>query len=664
MPQPFSLRFPDWIVVAQEQWDEVERRNQLLIRALAERHPRSRFLFAEIPLRPREVRDWRPPRLRAVAPNVWAIRAIRPLPGARLQRLSDQVEAMQLRRAAKTLGMEHPLLWTQDPRAATLVDLLGVDRIVYDLTDDWAAFETDPDRRAGVQQRIELLGAKAELVLACSRDLERSAGSWSNTVRYLPNAVEAPFLVPEAPDDVERLPRPRLGYVGTLHASRLDIGLLMRMAELRPAWSFVLLGPNELSSTDTERLLGAANVHYLGIRPHAQVRSYLAALDVCLLPHHVTPFTNSLDPLKLYEYLAAGRPVIATPVRNAPDLAQHFAVAATAEEFVAESERAMAQDSPRLKAVRREAVAKETWDARAGEIETAVGLQAATPSDGGVCVVIVSYNTRDLLERCLISVEAQSEVALHTIVVDNASSDGSTALVRDRFPDVQLIELGENVGFGRANNVAFEHCGGDYVLLLNSDAFLEPGALVELLAAAARHPRAGAVGARLHNVDGTLQRSAWPFPRGGRLLLEAVGLHRPLRSLGLIEDLGTWEHDEERCVDFLIGACLLLRPDALAEVGGFDEGFWLYGEEADLQRRMTARGWEVVFAPAGVATHVGGASSGASLVRLQHFYAGQRRFLRKHGTPLSWPSARLALLVGSLLRRRWNAVRVALERRP
>ncbi len=141
------------------------------------------------------------------------------------------------------------------------------------------------------------------------------------------------------------------------------------------------------------------------------------------------------------------------------------------------------------------------------------------------------------------------------------------------------------------------------------------------------------------------------------------GLHRPLRTLGLIEDLGTWKHDEERCVDFLIGACLLLRRDALSEVGGFDEDFWLYGEEADLQQRMTARGWQVVFTPAAMTTHVGGASSGASLARLRHFYAGQRRFLKKHGTPLSWPTARLALLVGSLLRRRWSAARVALGRR-
>jgi N-acetylglucosaminyl-diphospho-decaprenol L-rhamnosyltransferase len=160
-----------------------------------------------------------------------------------------------------------------------------------------------------------------------------------------------------------------------------------------------------------------------------------------------------------------------------------------------------------------------------------------------------------------------------------------------------------------------------------------------------------------------LQRSAWPFPSAGRLLLEALMLHRPLRRIGLLEDLGTWAHDEERTVDFLIGACLLLRREALDQVGGFDEEFWLYGEEAELQRRMAARGWEVVFTPHARTIHVGGASSAVSETRLRHFYRGQKRFLEKHGGPLAWPLARAALLIGSLLRGRWAAVRVALDRR-
>ena len=658
---PFS-RLPDWLVIGQESWDVVERRNQLLVRALAARHPRARFLFAEQPLRPREVRSWRWPRLRRVAGNVWTIRAVRPLPD-RFRRVSDRLEARQVRRAARALGLEDPLVWTQDPRAATLVDDLGARRIVYDLTDDWAAFESDSARRAEVQRRIESLGARAEVVLACSRPLEERAREWSDRVRYLPNAVDPPTGSVDVPRDLASLPRPRIGYVGTLHSARLDVELLARAAELRPDWSVVLIGPDHLELSHRERLLRLPNVHHLGVRPHAQVRAYLEGLDVCLLPHRVDEFTRSLDPLKLYEYLAAGRPIVATPVGNSPDLEEHVTVAGTAEELVASAASAMAEDSPERQAARRAAVADETWEARAADIETALGVRPASAPSTEVSVVIVSFNTRDLLERCLTDLHAQEGVDFETIVVDNASKDGSVEMVRDRFPQAELIELSENLGFGAANNVAFERCRGEFVLLLNSDAFMQPGTLAKLVAVARRRPDAGAVGPRLVNPDGTLQRSAWPFPAAGRLLLEAFGLHLLLRRLGLLEDLGTWRHDEERPVDFLVGACLLLRTQAIADVAGFDEGFWLYGEESDLMRRMSARGWQVVFAPDPVVTHVAGASSSAgSMTRMRHFYAGQMRFVRKHGGPLAWAVARFALLAGSLLRGRWDAARVALER--
>lgn len=664
MPEPWPGRLPDWLIIGQEAWDEHERRNQLLVGALAARHPRTRFLFAELPLRPRSLRRWRLPYPQMVAPNVWKIRAIRPTPGTgRLGRVGDRIECAQLRRALRALGIERPALWTQDPRAAALVDHLPVERIVYDLTDDWAAFETDPVRRAAVQRRIESLAARAEVVLACSRPLADAARAWSARVEYLPNAVEPPGPASTPPAYLDALPRPRLGYAGTLHSSRLDVALLAQAAALRPEWSFALLGPDQLEPGDRERLLGLSNVHHLGVCPHTAVRAHLEAFDICLVPHRITEFTRSLDPLKLYEYLAAGRPVISTPTGNTPDLESHLAFAATPEDLVAEADRALAQDSPELASARRSAVAGQNWEARARNVERVLGVTSGAIPEAQVCAVIVSYNTRDLLERCLEDLHTQADVDVQAVVVDNGSSDGSVGLVHERFPEATVIQLHENVGFARANNVAFKRCRGEFVLLLNSDAFLAPRALTALVAAARRHPQAGAIGPRLHNPDGTLQRSAWPFPRASRLLLEAFMLHRPLRRLGVLEDLGTWPHDEERSVEFLAGACLLMRADALAEVCGFDEKFWLYGEEADLQRRLTTRGWGVVFTPTASATHVGAASSVLSNARLRHFYSGQRRFLTKHGGPLSWPLARLALLIGSVLRARWGAARVAVERK-
>jgi GT2 family glycosyltransferase len=417
-----------------------------------------------------------------------------------------------------------------------------------------------------------------------------------------------------------------------------------------------------LPRPESARLFAAANVHHLGIRPHAEIGAYLQGFDVGLVPHLINDFTRSLDPLKTYEYLAAGLPVISTPAGIPEELAPFVVQVTTPAELVQQAERVIRDDDdPRHAADRRGAVAAETWDARAAQIETALGVEARRRPSSEVSVVIVSFNTRDLLERCLTQLYAQEGVALQTIVVDNASTDGSRELVTSRFPDAELLEMPANVGFARANNLAFEHCRGEYVLLLNSDAFLHASALRELVAAARRHPEAGALGPRLLNPDKTLQRSAWPFPGPARLLLEAFGLHRILRRTPFYEDLGTWDHDTERTVDFLIGACLLLRADALAQVGGFDESFWLYGEEADLQKRLSLRGFSVVLVPRALATHVGGASAMESSERLRHFYTGQMKFLEKHRGRLAPAAARAALLVGSVLRRRWGASRTAME---
>jgi GT2 family glycosyltransferase/glycosyltransferase involved in cell wall biosynthesis len=659
-------RFPDLLCIGQEDWDEVERRNQLLVLALARRNAGMRVLFTELPLRPRSLVRLRRIRPREVARNVFSIRTVRPLPdrSAAAARLNDRLEARQLRRALRTLGIERPLLWTQDPRAASLVDLLELDGVLYDLTDDWAAFEQNPARRTAAEARITALGRRARLVLACSRPLEEQARTWNVPLAYVPNAVEPAGLPETEPSELMKLPRPRLGYAGTLHDARLDVELLAEAAQLRPDASFVLLGPDLLREESRATLRALPNVHFLGVRPRPRVRAYLEALDVCLVPHRVDDFTRSLDPLKLYEYLAAGRPVVSTPTGNAPELAEHVKVAATAAELVAAAEQAIAEDDPAAAERRRLAVAGATWEARAEQVEEALGTESSTQhaSAPDVSAVVISFGTRELLGRSLEALESQADVTLETIVVDNGSTDGSPELVRECFPRVKLLELGENTGYARANNLGIDAARGRAVLLLNSDCFLARGALAELVSALERHPEAAAVGPRLLNPDGTLQRSAWPFPRPARLLLEALLLHRPLRRLGLLEDLRTWGHDEERPVDFLVGACLLVRAEALAEVGGFDETFWFYGEEADLCRRLARRGWQVVLAPEARAVHIGGASARSATARLRLFYGGQNRFLRKHAGRSGAVIGRLALVVGSLLRGRFRVAGVALGR--
>ena len=273
-----------------------------------------------------------------------------------------------------------------------------------------------------------------------------------------------------------------------------------------------------------------------------------------------------------------------------------------------------------------------------------------------VSVVIVSFNTRDTTLQCLRELEtdlAQLKGDSEVFVVDNASHDGSADAIRAGFPGVHLIESNTNEGFGPANNRAFELARGEFFLLLNSDAFVHPGA-IQTLVDFLREPeneRVGGVGPRLLNRDGTLQASCWKFPSPGRAWLEALGVARLFASHPKLGDYYRWSHDSRREVDFVIGACLLVRREVFEEVGGFDPEFFLYAEETDWQKRMLSKGWTVAFCPDALVTHLGGVSGAADANKTSNlFWQGQERFISKHFGARGWLLFRGALFVGSLAR--------------
>lgn len=224
-------------------------------------------------------------------------------------------------------------------------------------------------------------------------------------------------------------------------------------------------------------------------------------------------------------------------------------------------------------------------------------------------VVIINYNTRELLRRCLRSVlpEAPDEV----IVADNGSVDGSAEMVKRDFPGVRLHLDRSNPGYGGASNAAIKQSDAPYVLLLNSDTLLRAGAMAELSRYLDQHPLAAIVGPRLLNRDGSLQPSCFPFPTPLNTLLVKGNLGRAIRYGPVIRDryLRTWRHDRPRKVPWVRGAALALRREAFAALDGFDESFFMYFEEVDLCRRAWNAGWEVHFAPGAEILHVGGAST-------------------------------------------------------
>jgi N-acetylglucosaminyl-diphospho-decaprenol L-rhamnosyltransferase len=248
-----------------------------------------------------------------------------------------------------------------------------------------------------------------------------------------------------------------------------------------------------------------------------------------------------------------------------------------------------------------------------------------------ISIIILNWNTRDLLAKCLDSLEQhKGDLQLEIIVVDNASSDGSQAMLREKYPQVQLIANGQNVGFAKGNNQAMEVARGNYFLLWNSDAFATPGALQALLHLAEKEPKAAITGAQLRNADNSFQASFTPFPNQGREFLILTGLGRALFS-PVYPSLGPEEEKGPQVVDYVEGACLLVRREAYQEVGGLDEGYFMYAEEVDWCYTMVKHGWQVWYQPEAKVIHLGGASStGRRTHREADLYRSRVRFFRKH----------------------------------
>jgi len=251
-----------------------------------------------------------------------------------------------------------------------------------------------------------------------------------------------------------------------------------------------------------------------------------------------------------------------------------------------------------------------------------------------VSIIIVNWNTREILRDCLRTVYEQTkDVAFEVIVVDNASADGSVDMIRTAFPQAILLANSINRGFAVANNQGIEMAKGRYVLLLNSDTLVLDGAIDKMVSFAEAHPEAAATACRVLNPDRTWQPTCFLFPSALNLLLSALYLNKlfPRSRFCGRERMTWWDGQETRAVDVVAGCFILVRRAALEQVGGLDESYFMYGEETDWCYRFQKAGWKIVFTPAAQIVHLGGVSSarlkGPMCLQLR---ASILLFLRKH----------------------------------
>jgi GT2 family glycosyltransferase len=288
--------------------------------------------------------------------------------------------------------------------------------------------------------------------------------------------------------------------------------------------------------------------------------------------------------------------------------------------------------------------------------------------DKSIAVIIINYNTCQELQACLGTI--RPEAASQVVVVDNDSSDGSVEMVKSKYPWVTLHANRTNLGYGAAANQAIGGCTTQYVVLLNSDTLLQTGALEALGRYLDEHPQASIVGPRLVNADGTVQASCYSFPTPLDTFLEnssvAVFLGRLIRRyIPGIRRLywRTWPHDSASIVPWVKGAVLAMRREAFKSVGGFDESFFMYFEDADLCYRMKKAGWEIHFTPVTTIIHVGGASTDQvrtdMAVQLLH---STDLFYQRHSSQLS--IGVMSIMVKSLMLAKWigGTLRLAFTR--
>jgi glycosyltransferase involved in cell wall biosynthesis len=281
-----------------------------------------------------------------------------------------------VRNVSRKLCLRRPVLWLNPHYSVHSVGRMDESAVIYDITDDWTCLS----QSAGVARRTVAQDAelcrRADATIVCSPHLRDMKQGLARQLHLIPNGVDASHYAKvtdgsaDVPTVARNWPKPVLGYTGTLHPDRIDLELIETLAASHQG-SIALVGPNFLSPVESQRLLNLGNVFLPGPVPYARIPDYMAAFDVCITPHRMTPFTESLNPIKLWEYLAAGLPIVSTDVAGFRDYPELVHLARTAEQFIGATRLALAEGAVRS-VRRRDEAAKHSWELRVDQIESVI----------------------------------------------------------------------------------------------------------------------------------------------------------------------------------------------------------------------------------------------------------------------------------------------------
>jgi GT2 family glycosyltransferase len=457
--------------------------------------------------------------------------------------------------------------------------------IVYDCMDHHASFSTN--RQAMLDHEPDLLSS-ADLVLASSEGLQTHVQEGNKHVLLLRNACDYDHFTKAR---YTRNPRPVIGYYGAI-ADWFDSDLVADLAERRPDWEFVLVGST--FSADVRRLAKLSNVFLTGEKPYSEIPEWLGKFDVVIIPFKRTPLTEATNPVKAYEILAAGKPLVSVPIPEMQTLSGLVRLASSAKEFEKEISAALTDNDPQLIERRRAFARANTWEQRYEVLAPAVRDLFPKAS-----IVIVTFNNLDLNRLNLQSVYARTEwPSFEVIVVDNNSTDGTPEYLKQAertFPNLQVILNDSNRGFAAANNIGLGKAKGDYLVLLNNDTVVTRGWLSTLIRHLNSDPTIGLIGPVTNNIGNE-----------AKVDIGYAGLKEmPAWAADFIR-----QHDGQVFpIPMLAMFCLAMRREVFEQVGLLDEQFGIgMFEDDDYTHRVKLSGLQVVCASDSFVHHFGQAA--------------------------------------------------------
>lgn len=501
----------------------------------------------------------------------------------------EAISALERDLRIKTaVAVVHLTYWT--PLVLTLRASRGW-RVQYDCMDEWENF---PNIGRDLLNDEETLIREADLVTVTAALLQEK---WQTKARHcilVRNGVDFAFFHEHCrPNDfLADMRGPIIGYYGAL-AEWLDFELISVVARQRPDWSFVMIG--DIFTTDLAGLDTLPNVHLLGLRPYSEMPRFLYWFDACLIPFRMYNVTHAVDPVKFYEYMSAGKPVIATPTAELQAYGDYLFFASTPDETVQAIEAALAQNDTAVSRRRRDLAKENDWSLRVDA--TLSALRNGFPA---VSIIVVTYNNLDLTTACIESlIRNTTHPNYEIIVIDNASTDGTQSYLRQlsslEIP-VRISLNRENRGFAAANNQGLGMATGDVLVLLNNDTLVPKGWLDPLI----RHlndPSVGLVGPVTNEIG---NEAKIPVNYLDPDSMEAFADENAASHAGQGFD-----------IPMLAMFCVAMRREVMEAVGPLDEAYGMgLFEDDDYSRRIHAKGLRTICAEDAFVHHVGRASFG------------------------------------------------------